>query len=370
MKIAVVIGLGFGDEGKGNFTNYLCSQLPNPGVVRFSGGQQAGHTVIHNGLKHVFSNYTSGGLQNVPGLTKHTCTMYPATMYIEYQVLERKGITPNLTVHPLTMVTTPYDVAYGRARERAVNHGSCGLGIGSTMSRNENTDYKLYARDLQYPIITKAKLQSISRYYSETAKQSELYPQYYDELNTLFPDFEEALANLDKLFRIDSSFVEPRDSLIYEGSQGLMLDRHYGIFPNVTYAHTGLQNLHGILKSNLDLDIYFITRCYQTRHGAGWMSNDTPVTLVNTEEEINVKNEWQSDFRTSELDYDVLNYAINCVEDFTGDHRIFNKIDTHLVVTCLDQRPDFEFNYDKLKYDFKSIYNSYSPESTLIKQIK
>lgn len=52
-KAKVVIGLGFGDEGKGITTNFLCSQNPVAIVIRFSDGQQAAHTVMLNGKKHV-----------------------------------------------------------------------------------------------------------------------------------------------------------------------------------------------------------------------------------------------------------------------------------------------------------------------------
>ncbi len=58
-----VIGLGFGDEGKGITTDYLCSRANNPLVIRFSGGQQAGHTVVNKFGKHTFSNFGSGTLR-------------------------------------------------------------------------------------------------------------------------------------------------------------------------------------------------------------------------------------------------------------------------------------------------------------------
>ena len=58
---SVVIGLNFGDEGKGVVTNFL-AKTTNRDVVRYSGGSQAGHTVVENGIKHVFSGFGSGTL--------------------------------------------------------------------------------------------------------------------------------------------------------------------------------------------------------------------------------------------------------------------------------------------------------------------
>ena len=56
MKGSIVLGLNFGDEGKGLTTSFLCSKVENPIVVRFNGGHQAGHTVVIEGKRHVFSN--------------------------------------------------------------------------------------------------------------------------------------------------------------------------------------------------------------------------------------------------------------------------------------------------------------------------
>lgn len=90
-----VIGLGFGDEGKGITTDYLCSKTKNPLVVRFCGGSQVGHTVVHNGIRHVFSSFGSGTLRGVPTYWSHKCALDPIGMLNELDVLKEKGITLN-----------------------------------------------------------------------------------------------------------------------------------------------------------------------------------------------------------------------------------------------------------------------------------
>jgi len=110
-----------------------------------------------------------------------------------------------------------------------------------------------------------------------------------------------------------------------------------------------------------DIQLYYITRCYQTRHGEGWMSNKDEIKLINNSEEINKFNDWQKDFKIGELDYDLLNYALSIddiyMSNFEGGFK------RNLVVTCLDQRPDFKWAIDKLKYKFNNIRNVSSPNS-------
>ncbi len=75
MSNRAVIGLGFGDEGKGVVTEYLCSQDPeHTVVVRFSGGQQAGHKVCKGDTEHIFSNFGSGTLSGCPTYWSEHCT--------------------------------------------------------------------------------------------------------------------------------------------------------------------------------------------------------------------------------------------------------------------------------------------------------
>lgn len=139
----------------------------------------------------------------------------------------------------------------------------------------------------------------------------------------------------------------------------------HGIFPNVTYSNTTSKNALQICKKIgiTDIEIFYPTRCYHTRHGSGWMSNQKDVKLINNQDEINIFNEWQKDFKIGEVDYDLLNYALSI------DNIYSEGITKNLVVTCLDQRPDFKFDYDSLSTNFNHIYESYSPDSKDFKLI-
>jgi len=360
MKSKIVLGLGFGDEGKGITTDYLCSKDPKESkiVIRFSGGQQAGHTVIVDGVKHIHSSFGSGSLRGVPTYISEHCTVYPVSLVSEYFVLKSKCFNPKIYFHPLAKITTPMDVFINR--KKSVNKDTCGLGIGTTMTRNAEL-YTLRIMDLLHPDLFKEKYRVIKNnyYYGEDFSSEE-----YQKIEKYFFDNIRFITR-DKIK--DYSILTEFDQNIYEGSQGILLDQDYGLFPNVTYSKTTLKNAVEIIQ-NLYFDdylidcsdIYFVTRCYQTRHGFGWMSNNDKIELVNNNEEINVYNQYQGDFRIGELDYDLINYAI---EANRQDMKEFFGFTNNLVVTCLDQRPSFIFDYDKINYNFFDILNSHGSDS-------
>jgi adenylosuccinate synthase len=356
----VIVDLMFGDSGKGLTTSYLCDeyQKENPIVVRFSGGQQAGHTVIKDGIKHISSNYGSGVLHGVPTYLSEYCTVYPNTISRERETLYTKGINPILYVHPLANLTTPSDVAFNRVTELKLKHGSCGMGIAATMSRNLTTGFKVYAMDVMCPEIFTQKLTNISNYYRSKFTGNDL--EEFDRIEKQQMETFNQVYN--SVFEIKNyCFLYGFDTYIFEGSQGILLDMNHGIFPNVTYANTTSKNAIEVCKKLhvTDIELYYVTRCYQTRHGNGWMSNETELNLINNEEEINVPNTWQGYFRTGEIDYDLLNHSLS-IDDIYSSSSYVKK---NLVVTCLDQRPGFEFDYSKLNMKFKDYYESYSPVS-------
>lgn len=371
MKAHIVIGLGFGDEGKGVVTDHLCSLSPRESiVVRFSGGQQAGHTVMIDGKKHVHSNFGSGTLRGCPSYFSEHTTIYLNTLVNERNILKGLGLEPKLYVHPLAKMTTPYDVAWNRFWEKKNNHGSCGLGVAATHKRSEEGHYQLYAMDLQYPEIFRTKCLAIRAYYFEKLKGDPVslkaFIDLYAEAEEYFWDlvFDEV-----QYFQVqDYSILKRFDKIVFEGSQGILLDQHHGFFPNVTWGNTTSKNAMEIIdklkRSDIDIEIWYVTRCYQTRHGEGWMSNQEPIKLINNEEEINVHNPWQKNFKIGELDYDLLNYALDCDNIYVPKYKAIKNI----VVTCLDQRPDFQFDKEKLRYTNFYSYRR-SPENNTKKYV-
>src|SRR5688572_22088172 len=112
----IVIGLGYGDEGKGQTVHSLASEQKEGIVVRFNGGQQAGHTVVTSEQKHVFSSFGSGAFLRWRTYFSHHCTFNPVAALNELNILKRKlptlgsSLITMPVLHPLTMITTPWDV--------------------------------------------------------------------------------------------------------------------------------------------------------------------------------------------------------------------------------------------------------------------
>ncbi|EGV43207.1 adenylosuccinate synthetase [Bizionia argentinensis JUB59] len=373
-KCSIVIDLGFGDAGKGLTTDFLASQHPEKSlVVRFSGGHQIGHTVSTQKLTHTFSNFGSGTLLGVPTYyTEHT-TLFPPAILQEGEFL--KTYKPKLFLHPLAMITTIYDVAYNRAIEKHQNHGSCGLGFGATIARNKE-EVHFFANDLQFQWVVKQRLISIKSYY-EIKLQNQpksIQEYYYNELKDYNEDYYvetclgiKSFYSLASLFDLATSY----EHFIFEGSQGVLLDTQHGFHPHTTWSNTTSKNAVKLIKKCLnitDVSIYYVTRCYQTRHGNGPMAETNAVTLQNNENEANETNEFQGAFRSTELDVELLNYAINC----DTIHHLDLKIQKHLMITCLDQLPSFSYTnlLQNMATSFKTVYASYGPMRQFIRKIK
>ena len=384
----IVIGLGFGDEGKGLITDYLCQHSAKPIVVRFNGGQQAGHTVVlKSGRKHIFSNFGSGTLRGISTFWSRYCTFCPGFFLEELSIL---GKVPPFFIDPRAPVTTHYDILYNRIIEkfRGKNkHGSCGLGFGETVNRQENLSLKFVAADLLNRRLAMEKLSFLRAFYKNKVQTETNYLFSAFSHDKEDSEFEECLKRLAKL-NADGIFVVASEdeilsidseweTFIFEGAQGVLLDINLGKWPFVTKSNTTCKNAVSLLnrnfrKSNVDIQIHYVTRAYHTRHGEGPFRTDKlfQKSLQNNKE-TNVYNEFQGEFRVSPLDFDLVNYAIH------GDQKESIKFSKNLYITCLDQldyskipiyldgikrnvgfellQVFFEAEFDTIRYSFSPI---------------
>lgn len=317
--IQAVVGLGFGDEGKGLTTSFLAHQdKTKPLIIRHNGGQQAGHTVFNGKRKHVFSQIGSGAFEGCPTFFTRDCTFYPPAFLDEYSLL--KDIKPKVYLDPETMITLSIDIDFNRVLENRLGenrHGSVGMGFGATIERNSR-HFNIFAKDMLYPKVLRAKIENI-------------YKHYY-KIKDLEGEIDRFMNKVSEVVRIveiviDVDLLSKGHSIIYESAQGLLLDQHHGFFPNVTRSNTGTKNLR-ISPS----EIYYVTRTYQTRHGAGFMTNeDSKPKLVNNESETNTLHDYQGEFRIADLDIELLKYALS------SDIRHHRHSRRNLVITCNDQ---------------------------------
>lgn len=373
---AAVIDLGYGDAGKGITTSYLCSTRTsdnyNTVVIRFNGGHQAGHTVVHNGFRHVFSQFGSGTLQGIPTYISKTCTIYPPSLMREYEYI--KEYNPILFVDPLTMITTPFDIDFNRNREKKLKHGSVGMGFGQTIQRNEDF-YKLYFQDLFFEKVLMEKLWNIGKLYYNI-NDVDLYVEIEGFLNQCKLLTDSIWCQMKNYDHIEKRF----SNLFYESAQGILLHQDYGFFPHVTRSKTCTSNIFEQGNSRGINEVYYVTRCYQTRHGNGFMSSESLlIPLINNEDETNKSHAYQGEFRVGEFDIEMVKYAILCDNhnhsSDTTEHIKFN-----LVITCLDQRPNFDYQsvINELNkfcaklpnpFSFNSVIGSYSPDSKDFKKL-
>jgi adenylosuccinate synthase len=343
-KAYAVIGANLGDEGKGHMVDYLVAESKNSLVVRFNGGAQAGHTVITENRKHIFSHFGSGSLSGAVTYLSSFFVLNPILFLKEYTKLE--DLTPTVYTHPLCYVTTPYDIMLNQAIEKGrgnLKHGSCGVGVNETIDRSLLQDNPLVAYDLISRWMVNRKLDGIIEYALERLKTINTPDK--DEVRKLIEnkDIKERFIE-DCLFMGFHTQVkkiaEWDGDIVFEGAQGLGLDMDTGHFPYVTRSNTGIKNV-SILAEKMGINhlkIIYVTRAYLTRHGAGPMdSEQTEFTPI---DETNVYNQHQGSLRYGWLDIDKMNQRI--FNDLKGIYPDIQSIKgivytPEIALTCIDQ---------------------------------
>lgn len=353
MRVSFVIGAQYGDEGKGALVNHLTNEKEPTMVVRFSGGAQAGHTVVKDGKRHVFSHFGAGTLSGAETYWSKFCFVEPGALVSEYEQLKSLGVSPKIWIDKECPVVTPFDIMANRSNADNLRHGTCGMGVGMAAKRVEEIPHQLTFGDiLESRWILERRIQTIKYYYKDLYKSD--FAVLLDELIDKFYVYCDFIKkNHGNFIRIKQSLKDFQtfDHFIFEGSQGILLDREIGFFPHVTRAHTSIRNAWNVYyddikkdQSNSEIKVYYVTRSYLTRHGNGPMSEVVGnVNLINNENETNINNKYQGEFRIAPLNLDLLHYAISKNEplnDFWFNMEPDNE--SILVMTCMDQHPDLE----------------------------
>jgi adenylosuccinate synthase len=273
MKVDVLLGLQWGDEGKGKVVDVL---TPNYDVVtRFQGGPNAGHTLEFEGQKYVLRSIPSGIFQggkiNVIG---NGVVLDPALFKKEVEELEKSGhdLTKRLFISKKAHLILPthrlLDAAYESAKG-AGKIGTTGKGIGPTytdkISRNG-----LRVGDL---------LHNFEEKYAKAVARHKEILSHYDfqyELESIEKEWMAGVEKLKEYQFIDSEYVlngllEEGKSILAEGAQGTLLDVDFGSYPFVTSSNTicaGACTGMGVAPGKIG-DVYGIFKAYCTRVGAG-----------------------------------------------------------------------------------------------------
>lgn len=337
MRARAVIGANFGDEGKGVLTDYLCATQGAGVVVRFNGGAQASHTVVTpDGLRHVFSHFGSGTLWGVPTFLSQFYACNPIIFFDEGKLLGELGIRPRVFAHPGCLVTTFADMMINQQMEMDrgdKRHGSVGLGVNETIMRSGLPNLKITMADLWNRVPLEKTLREICGKYAQFRCGKTI--EKPDEMIAAFLHKCDMFAEA-----VNPAGIGDCREPVFEGAQGLLLDQNNKVFfPHVTRSNTGMQNVRVLCQqAGIDeIDAYYVSRTYLTRHGAGPIPGEDP--NLSYFDDTNTEHEFQGKLRFAPLD--PIGLHERCAADSGG---IYKLVLTHCDQIAVDCRADLYFH--------------------------
>lgn len=271
----VVVGTQWGDEGKGKIVDVLGEKVDY--VVRFQGGNNAGHTVIVEGKKHILHLLPSGVLH-----THSKCIIGPGVVVDpfvfleEIALIEQGGIaSEHVYISDRAHLIMPYHVVidgYQEERKGTRKVGTTKRGIGPCYS-DKYQRIGLRVGDLEDFEAFKDKLAFIlAMKNEEIVKLYGKQPFAYEEMVAQFAQVREKLLPriIDSLEEVDKA-LQAKKSVLFEGAQAAMLDINYGTYPYVTSSSptsAGVCTGVGISPFHLQR-IIGVVKAYSTRVGEG-----------------------------------------------------------------------------------------------------
>lgn len=324
----IVVGLGFGDEGKGTIVDALVKQTGAKWVCRYNGGAQAAHHVTtDDGRKHRFSQFGAGSFH--PGVNTYLSEYMlidPMTCFTEAESLANLRVTDccqRLFVDPDCLVVTPVHKFLNRVQETVRGdgrHGSCGMGIGAARELEISGKSTLRMRDLREPLDVLAMVaQDAQAAHWEMKKHRNdatdehwnlLSPSYLAYFVDCCRAFYEGLKPriVDPLWLKDQ--LEGQDA-IWEGAQGTLLCEHYGFPPHYTWTRCNVRNAMTMAQLFDHEPVKIgVLRSYGTRHGAGPFPTEEPALAPYCPEPHNAGGGMQGGFRVGYLDLTLTAYAL------------------------------------------------------------
>lgn len=280
MAVDVLLGLQWGDEGKGKVVDYLAPKYDV--VARFQGGPNAGHTLEFDGNKHVLHQVPSGIFhENIKNVIGNGVVLDPV-VFIKKEIegLKKYNInfSKNLFISKKASIIIPTHRLLDKASElsKGANKiGSTLKGIGPTY-QDKVARRALRVGDILLPDFKQkydglvAEHKSVLDYYKLDYTGTE------DNLATLEKEFFEAIEVLKGFNLIDSEYfinqaIAEGKSVMAEGAQGSMLDVDFGSYPFVTSSNTttaGVCSGLGIAPKHIR-EVFGIFKAYCTRVGSG-----------------------------------------------------------------------------------------------------
>ncbi|NDB31761.1 MAG: adenylosuccinate synthase, partial [Actinobacteria bacterium] len=275
MTAIVLLGAQWGDEGKGKATDLLGDKVKY--VVRYQGGNNAGHTVVIGDQKYALHLLPSGILSpNCIPVIGNGVVIDPAVLLEEIKGLNERGVdTSRLKISTNAHLITPYHRTIDKVTERFLGNskiGTTGRGIGPAYADKINR-IGIRVQDLFDPSILKQKLEGALRDKNQVLiKVFNRKGIEVDEVLQEYLDYAEALSR----YVTDTSLLlnkalDNGDVVLLEGSQGTLLDVDHGTYPFVTSSNPtagGAATGSGIGPTKIS-KVIGIVKAYTTRVGSG-----------------------------------------------------------------------------------------------------
>ncbi len=275
MSATVVVGAQWGDEGKGKITDVLSESADV--VVRFQGGNNAGHTIVVGEERFALTLIPSGVLNpTVTPVIGNGCVVDPAVLIDEMATLAGRGIDPSrLRVSANAHLIMPYHRKLDSVMERFLGRHQIGTtkrGIGPAYM-DKFSRHGIRAQDLFDPKIFRSKLETALK------DKNRLLTKVYNQLPMeIEPIAEEYLGYADRLHEhvTDTSLLiwealQRDDNVLFEGAQGTLLDIDHGTYPFVTSSNPvagGVCTGAGIGPTAIDR-VIGVAKAYISRVGSG-----------------------------------------------------------------------------------------------------
>ena len=281
-KITVIVGAQWGDEGKGKITDYFAGESDY--VVRYHGGNNAGHTVIVNGSTFKLHLIPSGVLYDHPiSVIGNGVVVDPGALLNELKYLKNKGIQPRLNISDRAHVIMPYH----KLMDTALSNHQGSLAAGSTkrgiapVYADKMFRHGIRMIDLTEPDILKEKLHRayqfnyklISAISNHVIKEDEksIYKEYCK--------YGKKLSQYIKDVSVELYCAQQNGkAILFEGAQGISLDIDHGIYPYTTSSNSIAGNIAtgtGVSFRGIDR-IIGVTKAYISRVGIGPLPTELP----------------------------------------------------------------------------------------------
>ncbi len=348
----LVVGLGFGDEGKGTIVDHRVRARGAAGVIRFGGGPQATHhVVLPDGRWHGFSQLGAGTF--VAGVATHLTRdvlIEPVNLLAEAEALRQLGVgdaLTRLTIDPGASLVLPYHKLLGQLAELARGndrHGSVGLGVGEAardraagvgLTLADCRDRPRLARHLADAIAVRLARAEELTAHADTDRARERLAHFRREL-----DGERLVRILHGFVGAYPAMLQPDDDRVpallggdrpgvLEGAQGVLLDPDAGFPPYVTKTPATPALADALLAGHrIPARRIGVLRAYAHRHGPGPLPTEDATLTARLPETHNRANPWQGGFRVGAFDRVLARHAVAVARPDV------------LALTCVDRLTD------------------------------